>query len=49
MEDDLPIDAVEMVRTIRDRHYDETKHMTREEKKRMTIKELKKALLNLGN
>ena len=28
----LPIDAVERVRAIRDRHYEETKHMTREER-----------------
>jgi cell fate (sporulation/competence/biofilm development) regulator YmcA (YheA/YmcA/DUF963 family) len=33
MENDLPTDAVEMVRAIRDRHYEETKHMTREEKR----------------
>ena len=30
---ELPDDAVEMVRAIRDRHYEETKHMTREEKR----------------
>ena len=29
----LPTDAVEMVREIRNRHYEETKYMTREEKK----------------
>ena len=28
---ELPDDAVEMVRAIRNRHYEETKHMTREE------------------
>ena len=28
----LPIDAVERVRAIRDRRYEETKHMTREER-----------------
>ena len=33
MENDLPHDAVERVRAIRQRHYEETKHMTREEKK----------------
>jgi len=33
MENDLPTDAVEMVRAIRDRHYEETKHMTRDEKR----------------
>jgi len=33
IDDDLPDDAVEMVRAIRDRHYDEMKHMTREEKR----------------
>ena len=32
MESDLPNDAVEMVRAIRTRHYEETKHMTIEEK-----------------
>jgi len=31
--DDLPDDAVEMVRAIRDRHYEEIKHMTREEQR----------------
>jgi len=29
---ELPDDAVEMLRAIRDRRYEETKHMTREEK-----------------
>ncbi len=33
MDNDLPTDAVEMVRAIRNRHYEETKHMTREEKR----------------
>ena len=33
MEDDLPHDAVERVRAIRNWHYEETKHMTREEKR----------------
>jgi hypothetical protein len=33
MENDLPHDAVERVREIRNRHYEETKHMTREEKR----------------
>ena len=33
MENDLPTDAVELVRAIRNRHYEETKHMTREEKR----------------
>jgi len=32
MDNDLPIDAVERVRAIRNRRYEETKHMTREEK-----------------
>ena len=31
MYDNLPLDAVERVREIRNRHYEETKHMTREE------------------
>ena len=30
--DELPNDAVEMIREIRNRKYEETKHMTREEK-----------------
>lgn len=33
MKDDLPHDAVERVRAIRDRLYEETKHMTYEEKR----------------
>ena len=33
MDNDLPDDAVEMVRAIRIRHYEETKHMTREERR----------------
>jgi hypothetical protein len=33
MDNELPDDAVEMVRAIRTRHYEETKNMTREEKK----------------
>jgi predicted unusual protein kinase regulating ubiquinone biosynthesis (AarF/ABC1/UbiB family) len=32
MDNDLPDDAVEMVRAIRNRHYEDTKHMTIEEK-----------------
>jgi len=32
MNNKLPHDAVERVRAIRERHYEETKHMTREEK-----------------
>jgi len=31
MDNDLPDDAVDMVRAIRNRHYEETKHMTIEE------------------
>ena len=31
MNNDLPIDAVERVRAIRNRHHEETKHMTIEE------------------
>jgi hypothetical protein len=31
MENDQPTDAVELVRAIRNQHYEETKHMTREE------------------
>lgn len=33
MKNDLPKDAVERVRAIRNRHYEETRHMTREEKR----------------
>ena len=33
MQNDMPKDAVAMVREIRNRHYEETKHMTREEKR----------------
>ena len=33
MDNDLPDDAVEMVRAIRDRHYEEIKHMSREEQR----------------
>jgi len=33
LNDDLPDDAVEMVRAIRTRHYEETKHMTIEERR----------------
>ena len=32
MDNDLPDDAVEMIRAIRTRHYEETKHMTIEER-----------------
>ena len=32
LNNDLPDDAVEMVRAIRTRHYEETKHMTIEER-----------------
>ena len=33
MENDLPTDPVEMLRMIRDRHYEDTKHMTQDEKR----------------
>ncbi|MCL2306517.1 MAG: hypothetical protein FWC43_14355 [Planctomycetaceae bacterium] len=33
MENDQPTDAVELVRAIRNQHYEETRHMTREEKR----------------
>jgi hypothetical protein len=33
MENDLEDNVVEMVRAIRNQHYEETKHMTREEKR----------------
>ena len=31
MDNNLPVDAVERVRAIRNRHHEETKHMTNEE------------------
>jgi len=43
MDNNLPTDAVEMVRAIRDRHYEETKHMTREEKRVHDRKEYEEA------
>ena len=43
MDNELPDDAVEMVRAIRDRHYEETKHMTREEKREHDRKRYEKA------
>ena len=33
MDNNLPHDAVERVREIRNRHYEATKHMSREEKR----------------
>ena len=33
LHDELPHDAVERVRAIRDRHYEEMKHMTREKQR----------------
>ena len=54
MNNPLPTDAVEMVREIRNRFYEETKHMTREEKmahdrQRMekSVAEFKKRTANL--
>ena len=32
MDNQQPTDAVELVRALRQQHYEETKHMTREEK-----------------
>ena len=43
MENDLPTDAVEMVREIRNRHYEATKNMTREEKWAYDQKEYEEA------
>jgi len=49
MENDLPTDAVEMVRAIRDRHYEATKHMTREEKRAYGQKEYEEAKEYMAN
>ena len=43
MENDLPTDAVEMVRAIRDRYYEATKQMTREERRAYDQKEYEEA------
>ena len=43
MDNDLPDDAVEMVRAIRNRHYEATKNMTREEKRAYDQKEYEEA------
>ncbi|MCL2743629.1 MAG: hypothetical protein FWE67_07245 [Planctomycetaceae bacterium] len=41
---ELPHDAVERVREIRRRHYEETKHMTREEKRAYDSARMAKAV-----
>jgi hypothetical protein len=43
MENELEDNVVEMVRAIRNQHYEETKHMTREEKREHDRKRYEKA------
>ena len=43
MENELRDNVVEMVREIRNRHYEETKHMTREELREHNRKRYEKA------
>ena len=43
MENEIQDNVVEMVRTIRNQHYEETKHMTREEKLEHDRKRYEKA------
>lgn len=47
-DNEFPNDAVEMVRAIRDRHYEETKHMTREEMREYDKKRLGKSIAELN-
>jgi len=49
MDNDLPTDAVEMVREIRNRHYEATKHMTREEKRTYDQREYEEAKNVMAN
>ena len=49
MIDDLPRDAVERVRAIRNRIYEETKHMTREEKRAYDHKRYEEAKKRMAN
>ena len=49
MDNNLPHDAVERVRAIRDRHYEATKQMTREEKWEYDQKRYEEAKKTLGN
>ncbi len=42
-QDDLPLDAVERVREIRRRHYEEIKHMTREEMREHNCNRMRKS------
>ena len=49
MENNPTKDAVEQVRAIRDRHYEETKHMTREERLAHVRKEYEEAEKAFGN
>ena len=43
MKNDLPTDPVVMLRMIRDRHYEDTKHMTQEEKRDYDQKRIDKS------
>jgi len=49
MKNDLPTGAVERVRAIRDRYYEATKHMTREEQRAHDQKEYEDAKKLLAN
>jgi hypothetical protein len=49
MENELQDNVVEMVREIRNRHYEETKHMTREEKREHDRQRYEKALTWLAS
>jgi len=49
MENILQDNVVDMVRTIRDRHYEETKHMTREERLAHVRKEYAEAEKAFGS
>ena len=50
MANDQQVDVLEMIREIRNEHYEATKHMTREEKRaydRKEYEEAKKAMANV--
>ena len=49
MTNDLPHDAVERVRAIRNRHYEETVQMTRDEKRDYERKRIDKSVAEFDN
>ena len=49
MTNDLPHDAVERVRAIRNRHYEETVQMTRDEKRDYERKRIDKSVAEFEN